>query len=300
MNLSYRVFNPSGFVVSYFRSLSDSEPIEIDIMRFLKAIQRGQFEEYLTRIRQTENKTERTKLKQKLPCITTAGIFEKSHKLTDLKTLSGLISIDIDNLHNPRLVQELLNKDKYTFASFLSPSGTGIKLILKVTCTPENFLNSFLSIEEYFKINYKIEIDKSCKDISRLMFISSDTNLFFNLHSEWYLDQLHTDKKKAEFPAYFNFENNNSIVNALVLKIESNRIDITATYSDWIKIAFSLVAEFGINGLQYFHRISQFFPSYSPEECERVYNKCYRSGSKSITIKSLYDLTKQFGITFKN
>lgn len=300
MNLNYQSFTGSGHTVSYFRYLADSSPLEIDIVRFLNAIKRGQFEGNIIQIRRAENKTVKTSLKQKLQSITTAATFTNSHKLEDLKSLSGLISIDIDNLDNPELLRKLVNADKYTFCCFLSPSGNGLKVIYKIECTQQTFAHSFNAIQQYFDINFKVQIDKSCKDISRLMFISSDINLYLNTNSEIFTAKYYSVKKVSKIPPYFNFESNNKIVEVLVNKIEKNKIDITSNYADWLKIAFALVSEFGINGLSYYHRISQYFPTYSPEECEKQYNKCYRAGSKSVSIKSLYDITKQYGISFKN
>ena len=50
-------------------------------------------------------------------------------------------------------------------------------------------------------------------------------------------------------------------VEALTILIESQGIDITANYSDWLRIAFALVDEFGLDGESYFHRISAFYPT---------------------------------------
>ena len=66
-------------------------------------------------------------------------------------------------------------------------------------------------------------------------------------------------------------------VEALTILIESQGIDITANYSDWLRIAFALVDEFGLDGESYFHRISAFYPNYSHEAASQQYIHCLQS-----------------------
>ncbi len=298
--ISYQAYQPSGIIVSYFRNIADREPLEIDIARFLRAIERGQFKDYISSIRLARTKDERTKLKKKLPCITTSATFYNGHDLKNFNQLSNLISIDIDNLKEPEALKISLKNDKYVFSCFTSPSGNGLKVIIKISTTPEQFINSFLSLENYFRTYYQVDIDKSCKDLTRLMFISSDEKIYINYDSQIYEHKYYSIKPHVEIPEYFKFISSNHIIEALLLKIEINRIDITSNYADWLKIAYALVSEFGINGMGYFHRFSQFYKGYNSEQCSKQFESCYKSGSRSITIKSLYDLTKQYGISFKN
>ena len=100
-------------------------------------------------------------------------------------------------------------------------------------------------------------------------------------------------------------------VEALTILIESQGIDITANYSDWLRIAFALVDEFGLDGESYFHRISAFYPNYSHEAASQQYIHCLQSarpplrggghrpgesdGSR-VTIATLFYIAKNHGI----
>ena len=89
-------------------------------------------------------------------------------------------------------------------------------------------------------------------------------------------------------------------VEALTILIEAQAIDITASYSDWLRIGFALADEFGLDGESYFHRISAFYPNYSHEEASQQYAKCLQSASPSgkarTTIATLFYIAAQHGI----
>lgn len=109
-------------------------------------------------------------------------------------------------------------------------------------------------------------------------------------------------------------------VEALTILIESQGIDITANYSDWLRIAFALVDEFGLDGESYFHRISAFYPNYSHEAASKQYIHCLQSarpplrggghfplqrglgglpgesGKSRVTIATLFYIAKNHGI----
>ena len=89
-------------------------------------------------------------------------------------------------------------------------------------------------------------------------------------------------------------------VEALTILIEAQAIDITASYSDWLRIGFALADEFGFDGESYFHRISAFYPNYSRDEASQQYAKCLQSAAPSgsrTTIATLFYIAAQHGIT---
>ena len=83
---------------------------------------------------------------------------------------------------------------------------------------------------------------------------------------------------------------------AVVEAVEVSGIDITASYSDWLAIAFALVSELGEDGRELFHRLSRFYPGYDPAEADRQYSVCLRDGSREISIASLFSIAKAHGI----
>jgi hypothetical protein len=95
---------------------------------------------------------------------------------------SGLLCLDFDNLQNVELLRNQLLKDEYfdTQLLFRSPSGNGLKWIISVDTTETTHGDYFLSVSNYLKATYNVEVDKSGKDISRACFLPHDSEAFIN------------------------------------------------------------------------------------------------------------------------
>lgn len=87
-------------------------------------------------------------------------------------------------------------------------------------------------------------------------------------------------------------------IEALANAIEASGIDITTTYSDWLAIAFALVAELGEDGRAIYHRLSRFNSAYDPNETDRQYTACLRDGSREITVASLFHIARSHGVSW--
>ena len=77
-----------------------------------------------------------------------------------------------------------LKEDKYTTILHRSFGGDGVCIFVKINASKESFLNSFLTLEEYYFDNYSVAIDASCKDLPRLRFISYDPDIYVNPNGE--------------------------------------------------------------------------------------------------------------------
>ena len=123
--------------------------------------------------------------KKNIQAVTPSGTFYKRN-LQNLKEHSGFINIDIDAKDNPGLLlkKDALFNDKYVYVGHVSVSGNGLTLYVKIN--PNNHYGSFIGLEKYFFEKYNIIIDKACKDISRLRFVSYDTDLVINRNANTY------------------------------------------------------------------------------------------------------------------
>ncbi len=73
-------------------------------------------------------------------------------------------------------------------------------------------------------------------------------------------------------------------VEQMIDKIENKEVDIIKNSERWKDIGFAFTDEFGADGREYFHRVSKFYPGYSAEACDKLYDNCLESanGDKSI------------------
>lgn len=158
----------------------------VDLIQFLGMIK--QDSPLLQKIRQCETKEERDKLKSKLSYVTFAGIFTK-RGIESLKESSGLVCLDYDGVDNIEEIKDKLIQNKYTHCVFISPSGKGLKLIVKipkVKCN-EEYKEYWNSISKHYNLG---ETDEATKDISRACYLSYDPKPYFNQNSEIYTERL--------------------------------------------------------------------------------------------------------------
>jgi len=127
-------------------------------------------------------KEEYDKLKDKLPGFTVCGTFEPTRSIVNLKTYSGFIILDIDKLELaqvPILFQKICSMP-LTFSCFISPSGAGLKIIVRVSSDAEQHKVAFKQVKELYEKELGVVIDKSGSDVSRLCYFSCDSNIFMN------------------------------------------------------------------------------------------------------------------------
>ena len=127
--------------VSLFNSVTDKTPKEISITKALSIIKSNELLITINKIRNSENKVERDNLKKSLPSITVSGTFKDGHSTNNLIKHSGLMQVDIDGISQPIELKAKVSKDIFTYSCFISPSGNGLKAIIKIPT--DNHLESF-------------------------------------------------------------------------------------------------------------------------------------------------------------
>jgi len=177
--------------VSLFKSIKSIAPIkDTSVLNILTSIKDGEYKSKIAKIRIEPEKTERNKLKSQLPYATFCGTFT-SRSNANLKVHSGLACLDFDNIKNLEELRSLINDDPYTFSSFTSPSGDGLKVLVKIPGVDNNndYQDYYYELVNYYK-KYA-ELDEGTKDIARACYLSYDANLFLNNESDTFTDKFH-------------------------------------------------------------------------------------------------------------
>jgi hypothetical protein len=169
--------------VTIFQSIKDtSAPFYRNVGVILGRIKSGASKELVKKIRAEKRKPERNELKKKLPAVCFSGKFTKRADAY-LVEHSGLICLDFDGYTKTKDLledKEKLSKNKYVYSVFISPSGNGLKVLVKIPADPENHINYFNSLEKYFNSDY---FDKTSKNISRVCYESYDALIHVNENS---------------------------------------------------------------------------------------------------------------------
>jgi len=279
----------------------------INVEELVTMIKTGTEKAVIEDLRKTKSRENYKQIKKtKIPCVTLSGIF--THR--DAKSLvkhSGYMQIDIDKVSEYNELFENLSYDIYTLACFKSPGGEGIKVIVKINPSANSHTQQFYALERYYKENYNIEIDPSCKDVARAMLLSFDPNIFYNPNSEVFTELFQTEvtqktesKNGTKAESYLNpTDSNLQLIESITAELERRRIDITNNYANWIKVGFALCNEFGDEGRSYFLRLSAMHPEYKADTCSKLYDQLLLRDSGQVTIASIVYLAKENGVIIK-
>jgi hypothetical protein len=242
------------------------------------------------------SKDEQAEAKQRIPAVTISGTFRDNVSNANLIQHSGLICIDFDAVDDVARLKSELAKDPYTFAALLSVSGNGLAALVKIE--PERHLDAFNGLKQYYFKNYGQLIDQSCKNVSRLRFLSYDPLLYVNESAKTFKEY---PKKEAK-PKQVHTVLTGNEFDELIDRICRGGYDLTeGAYKNYLDIGFALASEFGERGREYFHAVAGQNSKYDHIKADRQYNYCLRdTGQSKIAIGTFYYYAKQAGVELKS
>ncbi len=268
----------------------------------------SEYANLIERIRATDDKDERKKLKEQLPCFTPSGTF--SRRAADgLVCHSGLMQFDIDPKENPSLNLQTAPHFRAQISNFpqvaycaLSASGAGVWGVVPIA-QPERHKEHFAALALDF-LAWGILIDAACSNVDRLRFWSYDPDAIIKPNAATY-SKLITTNADAYAPRQRQTisTDNAAKVDAILEQIDATRTDITSGgngYEDWFAIGCSLANEFGENGRDYFHRLSQYHPKYNGRETDTQFTNCLRKFGSGYTLGTFFEVAKRYGKEYKN
>jgi Protein of unknown function (DUF3987)/VirE N-terminal domain len=131
------------------------------------------------------NKTEADNKKKQLLAFTPSAVFTQKRQMPFLEMYSGFVHLDFDKL-TPEQLQTafaIICKINYTALCFVSPSGNGLKVFVEINTSMEHHNIAYLQVQKYYEDATGLKADPSCKDITRLCFMSYDPSAFSNIEN---------------------------------------------------------------------------------------------------------------------
>lgn len=175
--------------VTIFKDLFKSKdvPYHVSIEKVINRIKNGDSIELINKVRTAKTKQEADKFKEGLPCILFNGTFSERNSNSLIKH-SGLMVVDFDKYPSDEEMinhLELLKQNNHFLLLFISPSGKGIKGVVKVSneLDKNSHPKVFTQFQEDFNFDYW---DKSNSNVDRVCFESYDTNIYVNFDAEIY------------------------------------------------------------------------------------------------------------------
>jgi len=267
--------------ITVFRNIKDtSTPFFRPIDGILARIKEGKNKDIIKRIREEKNKDVRNVLKQELPAICFSGTFNTRNDKA-LIDHSGFICLDFDGFdkqHELIAKKQELTKDKYTYSVFVSPSGDGLKLIVRIPKDADNHKHYFKSLEgKYNSPNF----DVKCSNISRVCYESYDPLIFINPNSAVWMDmsqgkyeEMITNVSKSTI----KLSDQNEVIRRLRVWWDKNYGMVVGERNNNVFILASRYNKFGINKDLAMYALSEFaHEGFEMPEIKVICDSAYRN-----------------------
>ncbi len=165
-----------------FKSLRNTKPeSEQPLISVLNEIASDRYRSQIEEIRK-ESTPSKSPLKDRLPVFTPTGRFSY-RSMAGLEEYNGLICLDIDGVADPESLKERCKSLGWVYAAFVTPSGQGLKVMVKTNATKETYKQTEIQVAEAFLEATGCSRDNHCKDIARIQFVSYDPNIYINENS---------------------------------------------------------------------------------------------------------------------
>ena len=169
--------------ITIFKNIRETDtPFYRPIISILNRIKDGSSKELVKRIRAEKDKSERNELKKQLPAICFSGMFNKRND-SSIQEHSGFICLDFDGYEKQKDMlqdKEKFTKDNIVYSVFISPSGKGLKVIVRIPPDADNHVNYFNALEKHFNNQH---FDVTSKNVSRVCYESYDPLIYINENS---------------------------------------------------------------------------------------------------------------------
>ena len=276
-------------------------------------------------LKDNPNATKQEKSQKKVfyfPAVTFGGTFTGTGTAKDISVMSGLSVLDFDHIKNLPEVRQKLENDSNTFLLFVSPSGDGLKVVVRHGLTdPLKWQYLYFELEAYYLNTFGLETDKSGKDISRMCFLPYIDTLFQNDNSTVWQYRGTFEKGQLRSapgcgPLIPDISTATSTIDDLYnecfyisVYLFQNKISIAESYEDWLSYGYSICA-LGEQGRELFHNISCISDKYDVDNCDEQYdymlshfdedrtniNNFINNGKRAIAHHTIY---KQYGFLCK-
>jgi hypothetical protein len=160
--------------ITIFRNHYNGDPLHVTVAQALERIRSGRSRTAIEGLRAENDSERRDAIKKALPAVIWAGELNGRKVEHGVKSKTGLIILDFDKCGPEK--KEEIKQSKYIFAAWISPSGNGVKALVKIADgRHEDFFKTLL---ERFKM------DPQGREFNKLCAESYDPDLYLNEDSE--------------------------------------------------------------------------------------------------------------------
>lgn len=251
----------------------------ITLQATFEGIRGGRWREPVERVRSATG-SDYDKLKKGLFVIYPSVLMRGSNKAaTSIDEYTGILVVDVDGKQNaPDLLEwapQSLKGDQWVLGYHRSCGGKGLAVYFLVDSTQTEHAAAYKELEDRLRHLHDIIADPACINANRARYISYDPEAYLNPSAEvWSI---------AEVPAQFEQQVRGNAAwhegeghQIICAAIEAG-VDLTTTEQNWFRLGKWVAQQYGDDGRELFHQLSQFHPEYSTCECDKKYTYLVRS-----------------------
>lgn len=254
--------------------MSTDTPVHVPVETILKRIENSKYFDLVDKIQSEEDKDKRNALKKQLPAICFSGTFSKRADNAMIQH-SGLICIDFDEFESLDKMYDYrdhLMNDKYSYAVFISPSGNGLKVLVKIPRDYENHRKYFNALEKYYDVP---EFDTSCKNESRVCYEASDPEIYINEDSEEWTEMFDKDAEvidKGENVVTIEITDEQKTIDLLMVWWNKNYGFVDGQWDNYLHILACSMWTYGIQEQSIFNWINKIANEAGKMPASRIHN----------------------------
>ena len=275
--------------ITIFKNLAQTNtPFFKEIDVILNRIKTGVSKETVLKVR--ANKETANDIKKQLPAICFSGTFNKRADNSIIEH-SGFICLDFDKYEDEDtfLTDRMkLENNEYTYSVFTSPSGNGMKVIVKIPKDIDNHKLYFDALEKYYNNNH---FDTTSKNISRICFESYDENIFINTNSKVWTEKIENQQfDYRDKPPVIKLENESEIIKRLWAWFCKERSMDKGKRNHNLFILVSSFNDYGVSEIETSRFCNQFIESdFTQDEIDKVIRSAYSKGKANHGMKYFED-----------
>lgn len=210
----------SNIQVTVFKNIKDTDtPFYVSVDTVFERIKNGAAsKDLIIAIRKEKVKKERNEMKKALPSICFSGLFTKRAD-NAITQHSGLICLDFDGYDKKKDLlehKEILTRDRFVYSVFISPSGNGLKVLVKIPADVDNHVNYFNALQDHFNSD---KFDPTSKNVGRVCYESYDPLIYVNENSSVWdvINEIEYEQKEVHRdPVTIKITDENKIVDILL------------------------------------------------------------------------------------
>lgn len=173
--------------VSEFPGVRSKTSRTITIREFVDTVRSDRYRRQVLEYRRLKalpgHEAEAQAIKENMPCIVPAGVCLNGHAVKDLSVHSGLLCVDLD--HTDRHTQEVFGLAcslPFTYASIISISGEGIKMLVRVRMEDvrQDYARLYAAVGNAVSAHVGHPYDEKCKILTQPCFYSYHPEAYYN------------------------------------------------------------------------------------------------------------------------